>query len=473
MKDKKFDYYQVVIRKAENILLMPSLDDFVRYAMVCHIKQIIKTTDAQTAEPCFALSSKGAVYLCPTLGFETLEDYVTSQENDFPDAATFYAAAKHNCSTYAEYQMVLTTGLVDSTLIEEMKQKGYIEGYLQFEEKRKQQPALPQLSEISNLKELFEFATKKQFTGFAQFIKVWEAGFTDPIEYQRADEKGLKTAEDFQTFTSGGFTELDQFKKAKPLEIKSVEEYMQYDNLLAVNHDVKSFDQALLLSILSKLENGEQTDFNKLYDFFLKSEDEYKRENALGERKLPRWYTKNLRNEADMREFLTGSGEVKKFGTFDAEKNIFETIPIKRRKVVVDGSNVAYNSDMSMRKTGVFSAEFKNVLILVKKLKEDYGFEDIHVMSDNNLIHKVKDKHILRDIKALCKYSEMPPGIPADLFLINQVKKHHCLLITNDTFKDWKLGDKWVEDNIDYYRLKFMINEEVVLVPHMERFGKN
>jgi hypothetical protein len=473
MKEKKFDYYNAIIRKAENVLLMPALEDFVRYAFACHAKQIIKTKDNESADPCFALSNKGAIYISPSAGFESLEDFITASENQFPDAGSFYAARKNNCSTFAEYQMVSTTGLADTGLVEEMKQKGYLDGYLQFDEQRKKNPNLPQLSEVTNLKELYDFASKKQFTGFAQFIKVWEAGFTDPIEYQRAAEKGLKNAEDYSAFIKGGFIDLEQFKKAKPLEIKTLDEFKQYSDLEASSSDLGAFDQALLVSIISKLQNGDKTEFPKLYSFFLKSEEGYKRENGNGEKKLPKWYTKALRTEADVREFLTTSDEIKKFGTFDSEKNIFETIPIKRRKVVVDGSNVAYNSDMTKYKSGAFGAEFKNVLILIKKLKEDYGFEHIHVMSDNNLIHKVKDKHVLREIKTLCKYSEMPPGIPADKFLISQVKKHHCLLITNDTFKDWKLSDKWVEDNIDFYRLKFMINDEVVLIPHMERFGSN
>jgi hypothetical protein len=472
MKEKKFDYYQVIIRKAENILLMPSLSEFWRFANACYVKQMIKTTDGETDSPCFAFSHKGAIYICPSSGFELLEDFVTAQENHFPDAESFYAARKNNCTTYAEYQLVLNTGIADTPLMEELKQKGYIDGYLQFEELRKKNPVLPQLSEITNVKELYDFASQKQFPGFPQFLKAWEAGFTDSIEYHLAIEKGLKTAEDYKQFTEGGFMRLEHFKKAKSLEIKTADEYKQYEDLEAVINGVDSFDQAVLLGIISKLESGEKTEFKKLHDFFLKTEEEYKRENGNGQRKLPKWYSKSLRTESDVRDFLTGSDEVKKFGTFDAAKNIFETIPIKRRKVVVDGSNVAYNSDITKSKTGAFGAEFKNILTLVKKLKEDYGFEDIQVMSDNNLIHRVKDKHLLRDIKALCKYSDMPPGVPADLFLINQVKKHHCLLVTNDNFRDWKLNDKWVEDNIDFYRLKFMINEEKVVLPYMERFEK-
>src|SRR4051812_4953278 len=117
MKEKKFDYYEAVLRKADNIFLMP-LPDFARYAVASHIRQIMLTSDGETDEACFAFSSNGAVYLSPSQGFQSLEDVLTSRENHFPDAAVFYEALKNNCSTFAEYQMVLTTGVADPELIE-------------------------------------------------------------------------------------------------------------------------------------------------------------------------------------------------------------------------------------------------------------------------------------------------------------------------------------------------------------------
>ncbi len=472
MKGKKYDYYCVTIRKAEQILEMHALAEFVSYANANHVRQIMIANDFENGTPGFALASKGALYFCPSAGFKTLEDFQTAAENNFPDAATFYKALENNCTTFAEYETAVANGITDAALFEEMKNKGYVEGYKMFDEQRKQNTSSPPLEGITNMKQLFDYGKAKGFTDFQHFMKVWLAGFTDPLEHQLAIEKGLSNSRDYEIFIKGGFTVIEEYKIAKPLGITSMDELMQYLNLNASAFPGSTFDQLLLINIITKLDNGSKTEFKKLYHHFLKTEDEYKRPNDKGARKLPKWFSKGMRTEKDVIDFLINNDQVKLFGTFHSANQMFETIHIKRRKVVVDGSNVAYNSDMANRKRLAYGAELKNILILVKKLKEEYDFEDIHVMSDFNLIHKVKDKEVLQDIKALCKYSETPSGTPADLHLIAHVKKHHCLLVTNDTFKDWKLTDKWIEDNIDFYRLTFMLNGNIVVLPHMERFEK-
>ncbi len=472
MKGKKYEYYYATIRKAEQILELHSLDDFVSYAAANHIRQIILTKDFETLEPSFALASKGALYMCPTSGYKMLEDFLTAAENKFPDAATYYKALAINCTTYAEYETAVLHDINDASVFEEMKSTGYVEGYKIFDEARRQTATLPQMENITNVKALYEYARSKAFTGFAHFLKVWQAGFTDPLEYKMAAEKGLNNSRDYEIFRKGGFNTIEEYNIAKPLEITSLDELHQYLDLNISAYPNGSFDEYLLISIISKLENGSKTEFQKLYDFLLKKEETYKRSKGKEEMRLPKWYTKRMRKEQDIKDFLVNSDQVKLFGTFNAERDIFETIHVKRRKVVVDGSNVAYNSNMTDRKRGVYGAELKNILIVVKKLKEEYGFDDVHVMSDANLIYKVKDKEVLKDIKMLCKYSETPAGVPADLHLINHVKKYHCLLVTNDTFKDWKMSDKWIDDNIDFYRVKFMLNGNIVVLPYLDRFDK-
>jgi hypothetical protein len=472
MKGKKYEYFHATIRKAEQILELHSLEEFANYANSNHIRQIILANDFETGEPTFALASKGALYVCAAGGFKMLEDFQTATENKFPDAATYYAALAINCPSYAEYETALAHHITDPAVFEEMRTAGYVEGYKTFDEQRKQNASLPQMDEIGNVKAFFDYAKSKAFTGFAHFLKVWQAGFIDPLEHKMAGEKGLNNARDYEIFRKGGFNNPEEYQIAKPLEITSFDELNQYLNLNISAYTGSSFDELLLISIISKLPNEADTDFKKLYDYFLTQEETYKRVNGKEERKFPKWYTKRMRTEKDVKEFLVSSDHVKLFGTFNADLDVFETVHVKRRKVVVDGSNIAYNSNMADRKRGMFGAELKNILIVVKKLKEEYHFEDIHVISDANLIHKVKDKELLKEIKALCKYSESPPGVPADLYLINHVKKHHWLLVTNDTFKDWKMSDKWIEDNIDYYRVNFMLNGDIVVLPYLERFEK-
>ena len=125
-----------------------------------------------------------------------LEDFQDAAQNNFPDAATYYAALAINCSTFVEYETALAHDITDPAVFEEMRTAGYVEGYKTFDEQRKQNLSLPQLENIGNVKALFDYAKSKAFTGFAHFLKVWQAGFTDPLEHKMADEKGLNNARD-------------------------------------------------------------------------------------------------------------------------------------------------------------------------------------------------------------------------------------------------------------------------------------
>jgi hypothetical protein len=94
---------------------------------------------------------------------------------------------------------------------------------------------------------------------------------------------------------------------------------------------------------------------------------------------------------------------------------------------VVDASNVAHNSNMVSRSKAPYSADMNNVLILLKKLKNDYKFEDIDVIAFHSLRGKAKNLDLLNEIKTLCKDSEAPPGTPADLYLI-KFKKQNMII---------------------------------------------
>lgn len=472
MKNKKYDYYRATIRRAEQLLEMHTLEDFTGFAQANHVKQIIMTHLEGSGEPAFALASKGALYVCAAAGFKSLEDYVSATENKFPDAATYYAALELNCSTFEEYSTATTHEITDATVFEAMKSSGFVDGYKRFDDLRVENPLLPKMESITNVKQLYDYAQEKGFKDFAHFLTVWQAGFTHPAVYEAAMDKGLSNAADYEVFVQGQFNHVNEFRMAKPLGIRTIEELKRYLDLNLSSYPAASFDELLLIRIITQLENQTKTPFKKLYDHFLKMEQGYKQPDAEGVAVLPKWFTKGLHTEQDVKNFLVTNQKVKLFGTYNAAKDEFETTHIKRRMVVVDGSNVAYNSNMADRRQGAFTAEMKNILNLVKKLKQDYGFEDVHVIADAGLMHRAKDKELLKDIKELCRYSESPPGEPADLSLINAVKRHHCLLVTNDNFKDWKLSDRWVEDNIDFYRLKFMLNGDIVVLPYMERFGK-
>jgi len=178
---------------------------------------------------------------------------------------------------------------------------------------------------------------------------------------------------------------------------------------------------------------------------------------------LPNWFTNNLKTLPHLITFLKENELITKYGSFDDDGQYFQKKKLNDRTVVVDGANVSYG------KAGASDTKplWKNILIMVKFLVEK-GFTDITVFTDASLKHRLADKEHVPEIQKLCKFQYTPSDKPADMYLITYVKQNHCLIVTNDKFRDWKVLDPWVAQNIDYYTLSYMINEEVVIMPEFQ-----
>jgi len=57
---------------------------------------------------------------------------------------------------------------------------------------------------------------------------------------------------------------------------------------------------------------------------------------------------------------------------------------------------------------------------------------------------------------------QSPARTSADNFIIKYAKEKNAIIISNDTFSDWKEKDAWVKLNIDKYRIPFMIIDGIV-----------
>ena len=73
----------------------------------------------------------------------------------------------------------------------------------------------------------------------------------------------------------------------------------------------------------------------------------------------------------------------------------------------------------------------------------------------------------LEELENETKYFVAPAETSADTFMLSMVKSKHCLLVSNDTFRNYKIKDSWLAANIDYFRLTFMITDEGVIMPEL------
>ena len=132
-----------------------------------------------------------------------------------------------------------------------------------------------------------------------------------------------------------------------------------------------------------------------------------------------------------------------------------EIKPTKRSNkiVVLDGSNIAYGSSDK--------AFAQNIKFMIDALKKK-GFIKFIVIVDASLRHKIEDKRIYNELMKDGLIKQSPARTSADKFIIEYAKEKNAIIISNDTFSDWKMEDAWVKLNIDKYRTPFMIIDGIV-----------
>jgi hypothetical protein len=437
-------------------MTLKSIEEFIRYTTQYNISLLFNIR--QNDKDCFACLHQAALIGCDAKGFITIQDYLQAGQNNFPDAATFYEAQKGGYAHYDDFALVKEAGIHDITVFEKMKKQGYINGYTEYKELVSKNIPLPGAEKIINPMRLYIYATENFFTDYGHFKAAWGKGFTDARTYAAVTEKGFKNADDYRHAQKTGIVHGKDFYLALELKIRDREDMDNYMNLEYLGHYKLKHDERVLVSVLSKLPQGKKISINKLNELLQQAIDENKYKDT---QQLPEWFSVNFQNPADITSFLAANDTVKKFGTYDKEGEYFETKHFNERKVVIDGANIAHGSSHKGKAT------VENMMIIVNELKKK-GFSEIVIIADASLRHRLTDKDKLPALEKMCEYMVAPADNPADVFLISYVKLHRCLVITNDMFRDWKIRDPWVAENIDYYKMSFMIDGKVALLPDLE-----
>ena len=411
-------------------LQFSTMDEFIRYVLFCNPAAlfILKKEGQQY----FACMQQGIFVGYPTSGYHTIEDYKESVNAGFKNALVFYEAKNNGYSNYQDYQLVKEAGIADVSVFEKIKSQGYLEGYNQFNELKKEKDLFAGSEEIMNPYLLYTHAASKGFADYHHFKNALDIGFTDAHNYNSAMEKGYKNYLDYEDGLRKGFATADIYYRAMEKKIRDIQDLDRFMELSKLETSAANYDERVLLSVISKLPQGKKVSINKLNELFTEALDLYK---YTDNNELPEWLTRSLYTAKDITCFLMTMDNAKKFGIYDNEGEYFETKQLNQRKIVLDGSNVAHAS-MGNDKA---KPMVENMIKVVSKLISR-GFTEIIIIADASLRHKLIDKE----------------------------KMEGCLLVSNDIFREWKLRDKWVAENIDYYKMAFMIEGDNVLMPDLD-----
>ncbi len=456
---KQYEYFRMKMVKSEFLLQFDSLKEMNRFAEKNGLKSIYVFSEEKDAPERFAFSNKGGLLEHPTQGYQTLEDFKNADFNGFPDATSFYAARKLEFERYDEYKMSSESGITDAKDYEEIKKGGYIEAFKELNQGRMNNPEMPQLEEVTNAFELQKWIAKKKFENAAEFMSAWKGGFTEAPEFREATNKEFKNYKDYKTGGAHGFSFGLDYYKALEVGIEEFAEFQKYLDIELLQFANTSSDQKLLCVILSQLGDGKKLSVNRIIENLAIEKKNYLRKDGT----MPPWFKTELNTPEDIGKFVASNDTILKYGYYEPDGEFFQKKKISDRVIILDGSNVAFG------KTGEPGAKpyMKNILTMVKFLKSK-GISEINVFTDISIKRRIPDIELLPEVQKLCNFSYTPAAQAADLFLLSYVKQHHCLLVSNDLFRDWKKRDPWVAHNIDFYIINFHIDGDILTVPDFD-----
>jgi hypothetical protein len=463
MAKQKFEHFEIAKLPDFPAVQLTKAKDFIKLAEILkqlHVFTVTETKDEQS-QASFVLLYDKVIYLLSANGFKTLDEYEDAEEKGFTGAADYYDAKRGGYLNYKDFAESKQIGVMDRNLHMKAQRLGFFDHYEEFKLKmdtnKKTIPEDFNIAEFDNAMKLFQFATERGFKDYGDFAKAFFLGFTEHAVYDDARNKGFTYAHDYKEAVCMGFDNVREYQEAIHLNIKTKIEYSMFDYLRKASKNKYGFDGAQLIDALKKYENGKKLPIKRVKELMEQEKGKLKfpgKENAGNN--LPEWYVSKLVSDKEIIQFFKECVELKDFGVYDEDGEFFEVSRMSDTTILVDGSNVAFSS---MDRDDHIKPYYANIMNLADALNA-LRYKEIIVIADASLRNRVKDSFQLEYLKRKVKYLEAPAKTTADEFLIDNAKKNKCYIISNDTFKDWKMQDKWIAENIDHIRIPFLRNED-------------
>ena len=463
MAKQKFEHFEIAKLPDFPVVQLTKAKDLIKLAEILkqlHVFTVTETKDEQS-HASFVLLYDRVIYLLSAKGFKTLDEYEDAEEKGFTDTADYYDAKRGGYLNYKDFAESKQIGVVDRNLHMKAQRLGFFDHYEEFKLKmdtnKKTIPEDFNIAEFDNAMKLFQYATERGFKDYGDFAKAFFLGFTEHAVYEDARSKNFTYARDYKEAVCMGFENVREYQEAIHLNIKTKIEYLAYEYLRKASKNKYGFDGAQLIDALKKHENGKKLSIKKVKELIEQEKHKLKfpgKENSGNN--LPEWYENKLISDKEIIQFFKECNELNDFGVYDEDGEFFEVSRMSDTTILVDGSNVAFSSmDRGDHQTPYYA----NIMNLADALNI-LRYKEIIVIADASLRNRVKDSFQLEHLKRKVKYLEAPARTTADEFLIDNAKKNKCYIISNDTFKDWKMQNKWIAENIDNIRIPFLRNED-------------
>jgi hypothetical protein len=111
----------------------------------------------------------------------------------------------------------------------------------------------------------------------------------------------------------------------------------------------------------------------------------------------------------------------------------------EKRAIVVDGSNVAFESQSQAGKPRMSN------IIAVRDALRERGYEPI-IIVDAALRHKIDDQDQLEALIDRQEVLQAPAGTDADFFVLETADQRELKVISNDTYREFREKYPWIRD---------------------------
>lgn len=452
-----YNYFNLKSIQSDLRLEFESLKELIRYFQSQNVRTVYRIRESENNVQGFGITSKGGFLYHQSHGFRSLEDFQNAEKTGFPDAETYYLAKEAGFLQYPDFELAKRTGINEKEQFDALVSAGFLDGFAIFQTAEAENKWLWIPVGIANAVQLSDHGKNAGFLNFSELEDSFRRGFKNKKEVELANSLGFQDAEDQAEALSRGFADGAEFEFAIEHQLKDSQDAARFRELETFGEPNLKHDAKLLLRFLHQMKFGRKISINKIRETLQAEVETFMDPDT---NQLMPWFTRQFSGTQSELEVFLNSHHVKSYGLYNQDGEFFESSRLQDHKVVIDGSNVALHSKMANNKM----AKVSNLLLVVDALKK-LGITDITIIADASLRHRISDKELLPELDEACNYLESPAETPADVFLIEMVKNEHCLLLTNDTFREWKIQDVWTAENIDFYRIAFLIEGKNVLLP--------
>ncbi len=474
--------------KVDEISSMPmiklkDIKEFLRFSRRCGTGFVCVYEGEENKSGKFFITVNGVIYWIPNQGYKSLYDLFVGTEKGFKFGEDYYNYVELGFSSPKEYFEFKESGFNDKFDYLNAKKLGFIGGLKKLEEEGLAYDDL--LSEckyivcytkegykdeyrICSDAELYYYAIEEGFKDFEEFSNALLLEFGNAEAYRDALNNGFQTADKYYEGLEGGFKNIEEYKKAKELGIYSKQSYDLYLKLKEImkEYGLSTFEEALLYDILFNIPIGDKITVDELWDK-LKNDNRIKltpkekliieHNNLYKKDKITdytqKWFSKRFNNIGELKKYLIHDDFMSSILKYDINKGIFEKTPstiFSKRYVVIDGINIAKNIDNEVN-----DGDILKYMTSVRNVIKELGFEKIIVMDKSKSSSNKYDDVNIKEVNSKDEAYQL---------IINYVKGLGALVITNETFEEWKQNDSWVAQNIHKYIVNYTIKDGCVEV---------